>query len=245
MTRLSLVVPIYQLGKYLAPMLATVAAQTVDFELWLVLDGTTDQSAQVATEFVDGHPDWHVLALPKHSGISRARNVGLAHATGDAVVFVDGDDELAPDFVETLAAGFGQGVVATTVGYRWWGGGVSRSRGWEVLDQAQMFAQVSQHGTAVGGYVWNKAFLRSAIGDLRFDESLRLAEDYWFTASFVAANAGRYLFDPQVRYTKVMRPNSTIHTAGYSGRAQEAVVFSKIARLGEHLDHRDDNDWNG
>ncbi len=239
--RLSLIVPIYQLGKYLAPMLQTVAAQTVPFELWLVLDGTTDQSAQIATQFVAGHSDWHVLTLAKHSGISHARNVGLAHATGEIVAFVDGDDRLAPDFVATLVAGFDRGVVATAVGYRWWQEGRAHAPGWETLSQAQMFAQVSRHGSAVGGYVWNKAFLRTAIGDLRFDESLRLAEDYWFTASFVAANAGQYRYAPQVRYTKVMRPNSTIHSAGYGERQQEAQVFAKIARLGERLDERDDD----
>lgn len=241
MTRLSMIVPLYQLGEYLAPMLQTVGQQTSDCELWLVDDGSTDRSLQVATQFVAGIPHWHVLALGQHRGISAARNAGLAQATGDVVAFVDGDDRLAPDFVATLTAGFEPGVVATAVGYHWWYERAPRQRGWQELDQAQMFAQVTQHGSTVGGYVWNKAFSRAAIGRLRFDESLQLAEDYWFTASFVAANPGRYRFAPAIRYQKTARANSTIRTVGWRGRQQEAAVFARIARLNEQLQASDDD----
>ncbi|MFD1483788.1 glycosyltransferase family 2 protein [Lacticaseibacillus baoqingensis] len=234
--QMSLVVPVYDLGSYFQPMLATLAQQTADFELWLVDDHSQDGSAAVAAEFVLGHPDWHVLRLPHHAGISAARNAGLARANGEAIAFVDGDDLLAPDFVATLAAGFAQSeVIGTSVGYRWWHSGPVTKTPWQYLDQPTMFDQVSHHGTEIGGYVWNKAFLRQAIGDLRFDETLRLAEDYWFTASFVARNPGIYAHAPQVRYTKVSRPHSTIHSAGFAARRQEDEVFERIRKLERQL----------
>lgn len=244
MTRLSLIVPMYQLGKYLAPMLQTVADQTAEFELWLVDDGSSDDTLAQAQRFVAGIPNWHAEALPHHSGIGAARNFGLEQATGDIVAFVDGDDRLAADYVETMYTGFTMQpqVAAVTVGYQWWGGGAPRHGRWQQLDQRTMFEQVSHHGTQVGGYVWNKAFARTAIGTLRFDEQLAIAEDYWFTASFVAANAGSYWFEPTLRYTKVTRPNSTIHSATWGMRAQEDEVFAKISRLGEHLNNGHDHD---
>mgnify|MGYP004701469281 CR=1 FL=1 len=238
MVRFSVIVPIYNLGEYLQPMLDTLAKQTVDFELWLVSDGSTDQSLARAEQFVRGIANWHALEI-LHGGISAARNVGLKYATGDAIAFVDGDDRLTPDFVQTLQVGFSQpDIVATAVGYCWWGVAQRHLPGWLYFDQAQMFDQVTQHGSAIGGYVWNKAFRRAAIGDLRFDERLHIAEDYWFTANLVAQNPGRYAFEPNVRYMKVTRLNSTIHTVN---RRQEAEVFDRIHRLAERLNHRDDH----
>lgn len=239
MVRFSVIVPMYNLGEYLSPMLATLANQTENFELWLVSDGSTDQTFPRAQQFVRGIANWHALEVP-HVGIGAARNVGLAHATGEIIAFVDGDDRLAPDFVQTLEAGFSSpDIVATAVGYRWWGVSQHFAPGWLTLDQRDMFDQVTQHGSAIGGYVWNKAFRRDAIGNLRFDEQLHIAEDYWFTASFVAQNPKRYAFEPNVRYVKVMRPNSTIHTAN---RRQEAQVFDRIHALAQHLDRGDDDD---
>lgn len=232
MVRFSIIVPMDNLGEYLQPMLDTLSAQTADFELWLISDGATDGTFAKAQRFVRGIANWHAIEIP-HAGISAARNVGLTYATGDVVAFVDGDDRLAPDFVETLQRGFTQpDIVATAVGYRWWGVSQHYAPGWQVLTQKQMFAQVSQHGSVIGGYVWNKAFRRAAIGNLRFDESLHIAEDYWFTASFVAQNPRHYAFEPNVRYVKIMRPSSTIHTAD---RRQEAVVFAKIRALAKGL----------
>lgn len=239
MVRFSVIVPMYNLGEYLQPMLDTLANQTENFELWLISDGSTDETFAHAQQFVRGIANWHALEM-EHGGIAAARNAGLKHATGDIIAFVDGDDRLAPDFVQTLQAGFSRSdIVTTAVGYRWWGVTQHHLPGWVYFDQQQMFGQVSQHGSAIGGYVWNKAFRRKAIGDLRFDESLHIAEDYWFTANFVAQNPGTYAFEPNVRYVKVARPNSTIHTAD---RRQEAQVFNQIHQLAKGLDHRHHND---
>ncbi|WP_179395631.1 glycosyltransferase family 2 protein [Lacticaseibacillus absianus] len=229
--KLTLVVPTYQLGAYLRPMLATLTQQTAPFELWLVDDGSTDGTAAQAAAFAAQRPEAHFYALRQHQGVSAARNYGLAHATGDAIAFVDGDDRLAPTFVETLVHGFALGVTAVSVGYRWFRTTPVRALAWQTVDQATMFGQVAHHGTQIGGYVWNKAFARSAIGALRFDESLPLAEDYWFTANFVANSVGPYAYWPASLYDKRSRPNSTIHTASFEARQTEARVFERIRAL--------------
>ncbi|MDN6765917.1 MAG: glycosyltransferase family 2 protein, partial [Lactiplantibacillus plantarum] len=89
------------------------------------------------------------------------------------------------------------------------------------------------HGTESGGYIWNKAFCRAALltARLTFDESLDIAEDYLFTASFVAQTPGKYVYLPQVLYTKRNRPDSTIHTATWRDRQTEDTVFKRIHAL--------------
>nr|WP_252904462.1 hypothetical protein [Secundilactobacillus silagei] len=64
---------------------------------------------------------------------------------------------------------------------------------------------------------------------------MTIAEDYLFTATFVANNPGIYRYDPAVRYTKVNRPGSTIHSRSLAERRVENQVFDQIYRLGEYL----------
>ncbi|MFD1429308.1 glycosyltransferase family 2 protein [Lacticaseibacillus mingshuiensis] len=235
--QLTIVIPTFQLGSYLRGMLDDLTHQTQDFELWLVDDGSTDGTGKTVVDFVRGVPQFHAAVFPSHRGVSAARNYGLDRATGEAVAFLDGDDLIAPNFVEVLTSGFSApDVVASSVGYNWYSRRGAGNRAM-MLDQRAMFEQVSHHGTEVGGYVWNKAFRRSAIeaANLRFDESLTLAEDYLFTAEFVAATPGRYAYQPAALYTKRNRPGSTIHTASWADRRGEDEVFAKMRALGAHL----------
>lgn len=230
--KLTVVVPTYNLGAYIKALLDDLAAQTVDFELWLIDDGSTDETATRLTEFVRGISDFHAVQLA-HRGVSVARNYGLQHATGDGIVFIDGDDLVAPTFVAALSQGLAQGAVLSAVGYEWFRRPRSRGNNFIELDQREMFAQVSQHGTEIGGYIWNKAFSRAVLltARLTFDESLHIAEDYLFTASFVAQTPGKYVYLPQVLYTKRNRPDSTIHTATWHDRQTEDTVFKRIRSL--------------
>lgn len=237
MTKLTLVVPTYNLSHYFNETLETIANQTADFELWLVDDHSTDGTAEKAAEFVNGVPMFHVEQFDHHRGVSVARNFGIEHATGDVVAFADGDDRLHPDFVKTLMNGFQESTPAVTVGYQWWHTPMNPRDRYETLSQRTMFQQASQRGSEIGGYIWNKAYSLAAIKhqQLRFDESLSIAEDYLFTATFVANNPGVYVYDPAIRYTKINRPNSTLRSRSFSDRQVEDQVFDRIYQMGERL----------
>lgn len=230
--KLSLVVPTYNLADYIPSLLSDLSQQTQDFELWLVDDGSTDQTPAVINDFVRGVPNFYAVSLD-HKGVSNARNYGLRHATGGGVAFIDGDDRIAPLFVSAMSKGLDRDTPMMSVGYEWYRRPVSSSSRLMTLDQRRMFEQVANHGTEVGGYVWNKAFLKSALTSSRlfFDTNLHIAEDYLFTASFVAKNKGPYLYLPQVLYQKRNRPGSTIHSATWADRQKEDAVFRTIRRL--------------
>jgi len=235
--KMSVVVPTYNLGSYVKGLLANLAKQTVDFELWLVDDGSTDETVIRLNRFVEGNPNFHVVQL-EHQGVSVARNYGLRHATGDGIIFIDGDDLIASNFVEILEQGLDQGAVMAVVGYEWYRRPAVQTDSFVELDQKSMFDQVSHHGTEVGGYVWNKAFRTSAIkaANLTFDESLHLAEDYLFTATFVAHTPGKYVYLSRVLYTKRNRPDSTLHKANRQDRNEENHVFDQIYSLQKFIE---------
>ena len=101
--RFSIVVPVYNGEKYLPLCLETVAAQTCsDYELVIVDDGSTDGSGTIADEFTLGREGVRVLH-GENQGLLLARRRGLSHCRGEYVVFLDADDALRDDALETLS----------------------------------------------------------------------------------------------------------------------------------------------
>lgn len=90
--KVSFVVPIYNVEKYLSECIESILAQTYrDFEILLVDDGSPDNCPALCDEWAK--KDSRIKALHKpNGGLSDARNYGLEHAQGDYVVFVDSDD---------------------------------------------------------------------------------------------------------------------------------------------------------
>ena len=98
----SIIVPVYNIEKYLSACVDSLVKQTYpDLEIILVDDGSADGSAELCDALAEG--DRRIRVIHKENGgLSDARNAGLAQATGDWVLFVDGDDFLVPDAVERL-----------------------------------------------------------------------------------------------------------------------------------------------
>ncbi len=102
MTRISVVVPIYNVEEYLGSCLRSLSAQSAgDLEVIMVDDGSTDSSAQIAAEFAQRDPRFRLVSQP-NAGLSAARNTGLDEARGEFLAFLDSDDVLPADAYERL-----------------------------------------------------------------------------------------------------------------------------------------------
>ena len=102
MASLSLIVPIYNVAEYLSTTLDSIVRQTLShFEVILVDDGSTDGSREIAEDFCQRQSHWHLITQ-EQQGVSVARNVGTLQASGDFVAYLDGDDWLFPQTLETL-----------------------------------------------------------------------------------------------------------------------------------------------
>jgi glycosyltransferase involved in cell wall biosynthesis len=103
---IAIVIPAFNVDPYLGDAIASVLVQThADWTLVIVDDGSTDATAAVAADFHDARI--HLLRQP-NAGVSAARNTALAAiprlaAKADAILFLDGDDWLAPDALALLA----------------------------------------------------------------------------------------------------------------------------------------------
>ncbi|MCF2527266.1 glycosyltransferase family 2 protein [Yinghuangia soli] len=105
--RVTVVVPVHDVGPHFRPCLESLRAQTLpreDFEVVFVDDGSGDGSGRRMTEEVALSRNLRVVQLPHTGGPGAARNTGLDQARGEFVLFVDDRDRLAPEALEALYA---------------------------------------------------------------------------------------------------------------------------------------------
>lgn len=104
----SVVIPLYNKAPYVAKAVGSVLSQTfTDYELVIVDDGSTDDSAEVAAMAIKGYGHCRLLKQ-KNAGVSVARNNGVAVTTGDYLCFLDADDWWEPTFLEEMAKLIGE-----------------------------------------------------------------------------------------------------------------------------------------
>lgn len=102
MTKISIVIPVYNKENYVEQCLKSVDKQTFkDFEVLIIDDGSTDRSRQIIDRFITNRPRYTLLD-GKHNGVAEARNIGLKNATGEWVIFIDADDWIKEDYLERL-----------------------------------------------------------------------------------------------------------------------------------------------
>ena len=99
---ISVIVPVYNAEKYLNDCIESIIDQTfTNWELILVNDGSSDSSGNICTEYTQ--KDKRISVIHKNNGgVSTARNVGLDAAIGKYTVFIDSDDEVEPEYFQTL-----------------------------------------------------------------------------------------------------------------------------------------------
>ena len=100
--KVSIIVPVYNVEKYLDECVKSILAQTYsNIEIVLVDDGSKDTSGSMCDEYKK--QDNRIVVVHKENGgLSSARNAGMENASGDYYIFVDSDDTISPDMVEEM-----------------------------------------------------------------------------------------------------------------------------------------------
>lgn len=104
MPKLSIIVPVYNVEKYLPKCLDSLVGGSVDYEIIAVNDGSPDGSAGILADYAAKYPELIRVITIENSGVGQARNVGIDASHGEYLLFVDSDDYLMPGAVDSLAA---------------------------------------------------------------------------------------------------------------------------------------------
>ena len=102
MSKLLIVIPAYNVGRYIEECILSVVNQTyTHIEILVVNDGSSDNTPDVIDKLAI--QDKRIVPIhQQNAGVSASRNIGIKASKGEYLIFVDGDDYIAPDFVEYM-----------------------------------------------------------------------------------------------------------------------------------------------
>jgi CDP-glycerol glycerophosphotransferase len=193
MTLLSIVVPVYKVQGYLRQCLDSLLEQSfTDFEIVAVDDRSPDHSGAILAEYAARDPRVRVLSPPENVGLGRARNAGLAQATGEYVWFLDSDDWMAAGALSAVA----DRIRATDadmliVGFDrvYWTGKVTTRNVTEALAKAPETFTLGSWPRIMNilHVAWNKVVRRDLLVKLGFQFEQGWYEDVSFTYPLLAA----------------------------------------------------------
>ncbi len=183
MSLISIIIPVYNVEKYLSKCIESILAQGVeDFELLLVNDGSKDSSLAICNGFAERDSRIKVLDKP-NGGVSSARNLGLDNATGEWVTFVDADDWLAEGaLAECLPYMQDYEIIRFSTLDLFADGKTHRRPVRYAKDWDDAFRQVVGHRTMIGiaGTLYRRRLLED--NHIRLDQSIIYGEDWLLLA---------------------------------------------------------------
>ena len=105
MPKLSIVVPVYNVERYLAKCLDSIIVPGLsDYEIILINDGSTDSSPEICRKYADKNPGLIRCLSTENQGLGEARNTGIGMAQGEYIMFIDSDDSLADNALKEIFA---------------------------------------------------------------------------------------------------------------------------------------------
>lgn len=173
--KLSIITPYYKTLEETKKLAEVLEPQLTNEIEWIIIDDGCNEKELDTLKA-------NVIHLEKNSGgASKPRNVGLEVAKGQYIAFIDSDDMVSQDYIKSVLKAIKTGLDLIYIS---WSSKVQHIR---------MLTSPPRWNCAV----WCRLYKREIIGDIRFDESLRIAEDW--------------KFNKQIRYKKTGCIRNTIY----------------------------------
>jgi glycosyltransferase involved in cell wall biosynthesis len=225
---ISVIICNYNYGRYIAQAIESALAQTYpNIELIIIDDGSTDNSRQVIDKYVKKNPEIRFIKQTNH-GLAFSRNIGLDAARGDYIVFLDSDDILSEEYVQS----FYKTLYTKSVDIVY--GDIEHIDSQSLPDGVEgIFPEFSLDELLVRNYINASAMVRkSAIGDLRFDGELRqlgLTHEDWDFWLGLALKGAKFAKNNQEKLLYRVHGGSMVN---YGDLIKQGEQFVKVY---EHL----------
>lgn len=183
---ISIVIPVYNSKEKIIHLLEKIAVQIDEAcECIIVDDGSTDDTYDKCRAFVDVHKGFLLYSKP-NGGVSTARNFGLRMSCGEWISFIDSDDSITDDYIQSLhemvsnvdLVVFGHFRNEKYIPFH-----NRLGKGRERLGKIQFVEKDEQHLLPV----WNKLYRMDVIRDnnIQFPENIHIGEDYIFNLNYL------------------------------------------------------------
>lgn len=213
--KVSVIVPIYNMEKYLLQCLESLKAQTLkEIEFIVINDGSTDRSGEILRDSVKDDSRFKIIEQD-NKGYAEVRNVGLKHVTGEYVGFLDSDDWCTPELFETLyTIAKTENADLAECSYFYYNDrtGVAMPRdlswiGFLLNKTGGIFRGGAEAVILDDAVMWNKIYRAEMVRSvpLYFHNELKMAEDVPFFWESVLS-AGKIAFTPEpLTYYRIQR----------------------------------------
>ena len=240
---ISIIVPIYNTEKYLSKCLDSIIAQTyTNWEAILVDDGSPDNCGKICDEYATKDKRFKVIHQ-KNGGVSVARNCGIENANGEWIVFVDSDDFVTPDYVDSLFKTTNNGEVPfgmtgmTKISKT--GEPVQKNDTTTIytLDRNECIELLFDYSNGYWGYICGKIYNKNLLNkhNIRFREGIYFNEDRLFCFEYLSIlnENEKIVIDTQAYYYYVIHENAvTSQDISYKNltKLDAFIVMDKIAK---------------
>lgn len=223
MVEISVIIPIYNKGKYLKNLWNNLLKQSFkNYECLLIDDGSTDSSGNLCDQIGEKDSRFRVFHI-ENGGVSNARNLGLDYAKGKFVTFIDADDGLHEDYLKNLYECITKNSVDFVVS--------SITKVWKNIDKIEIIKTPyyglcsrekymesfvkNQLKNGIYGFCVSKIMTRKLIGDHRFKKEIKLAEDLEFYLSLYSQIDKIYFDNKPYYYYLQEAENSSMQLDDY------------------------------
>ncbi len=197
MDKISVIIPVYNVEKYLAECVDSVIGQThANLEIILVDDGSTDASGALCDEYAK--KDERIKVIHKsNGGPSSARNAGLENISGKYFAFIDGDDKVSENYLEVLYKNLlsCDGELSVCSFLRFFSETNVEEKGESFVFSGRECFEKILHGQLDLTVVWGKLYKREFFGDFRFKEGQNFGEDDLYANNFYFIKKAVYTSD--------------------------------------------------
>ena len=236
---ISIIVPVYNVEKYLRQCLDSIIAQTfADWECILVDDGSKDKSGSICDEYAQKDNRFKVIHK-LNGGVSSARNLGIEEAKGKWLYFCDADDTLLPKALEILLDGEKENCQFVMAGFNKFlsDGSLKESYSGEIKRKISVDDAIKELYTPTNlsyqGYLWCKLFLSEIVSDynIRFDEKIFFNEDRLFIMQYLCQMEASVYYTTMPVYNYVERLSGAMASLKVRYNRKFATDFDAFVKM--------------
>ena len=247
MIKVSIIIPVYNVASYIEECLQSVFQQTYkNIEVLIIDDCGKDNSIQLVKDFIDKVKDvrFRIIHHPKNLGLSAARNTGIKNATGDYLYFLDSDDFISKNCIETFITLIKQhpdsDIVFGSASFypNQWGNfclHVNNNTIPEFSNNRKWINNVFFKDDFLPVTAWNKLIKTEFINNnnLYFKEGITYEDELWY---FLIANiCHKISFNKQYTYFYRNTPTGIIHKYGAKHMDSEIIIIKECLK---HINYR-------
>ncbi len=229
---ISIIVPIYNVEKYLAKCLDSIKNQTFqDLEVLMIDDGSTDNSGEIAKTYLTDNRFKYIHT--ENNGQGAARNKGLDIATGNYVCFIDSDDFISPEYIMALLnlLATNDADIAQCGVNRVWEDGKIKPYAFTGLEK-KVFTDIKKYIATSSFVMVNKLYKISLFDGLRFPGKVKF-EDF-VLAPQVYERATSIVSTDLRLYNYLWRSNSTTTQIKIQTDILKAFHILESSSFGQH-----------